>query len=272
MLKNIFVLLTCITGIHAAIQTSKAPAVAMDSGQQASTSDSKAQLSTNDSDQQVAVTYTAREQALIDHIKKSIQLADQRKSKISKDIFAIEDFSSDKVRCLLNQICSLPKANYLQIGVFHGATLSSALYGNSDSLQSAIAIDDWAGYGGKSHIFPENCKKHLAKNKFKFYEENFFTINKKAVFKSPVNIYFYDGDHSVHGQSQSLTYYDEVLDDLFILVVDDWNHGPTKEGTFDGMSKLNYQVLYSVELPADYNGDRAKWWNGIYVALVKKPK
>ncbi len=262
MIKNILALLASISCIHAATIDSNSPV----------TNTLDTQNSTNDSPQQVSSSYTDLEQTLIDHIKNSIQLADQGKSKIIRDIFSIEDFTSDKVRCLMNQICSLPKANYLQIGVFNGSTLISALYGNASSLNSAIAVDDWSGYGGRSSIFPEISSKYLGKDKYKFYEENYLSLNKKDIFTSPVNIYFYDGDHSVHGQSQSLTYYDDVLDDLFILVVDDWNYPPTQEGTLDGLSKLNYQVLYSAELPASYNGDRAQWWNGVYVALIKKTK
>ncbi len=68
----------------------------------------------------------------------------------------------------------------------------------------------------------------------------------------------------------AFTYFDPILDDLFIAVVDDWNWDDVKTGTRLAFEKLDYHVLYEVELPASANGDTLNWWNGLYVAVISR--
>lgn len=210
----------------------------------------------------------SEESPSIDHIKQSIYNACLHHSKLDPEILQIEGMSSSKVRHLLNNICSLPGARYLEIGTWAGSTFISALYGND--LSYAIAIDNWSEFGGPLNEFKQNCDRYLKTSQFDFYSQDCFQIS-KDLFKDKINIYFYDGHHSEEAQEQALTYFDDILDDLFILIVDDWNHPPAKSGTIKGLDKLNYRILYSEELPASHNGDLQNWWNGIFIGLVKKP-
>ena len=50
----------------------------------------------------------------------------------------------------------------------------------------------------------------------------------------------------------------------------DWNAPGVKEGTYQAISELGYQVLKQWELPARGNGDIHNWWNGLYVAVIHK--
>jgi hypothetical protein len=70
----------------------------------------------------------------------------------------------------------------------------------------------------------------------------------------------------------AFVYYNDVLDDVFIGVIDDWNIEAVREGTFAAFAKLKYEVLYEQALPARYNGDKDQWWNGYYVAVIPKLK
>ena len=81
------------------------------------------------------------------------------------------------------------------------------------------------------------------------------------------NIYFYDGEHGYDDQVKAFTYYNEILDDLFIAIVDDYDWVEVHTGTQDAFKRLQYQVLYEVWLPP---GDVTGWHNGLYVAVVKK--
>ncbi len=211
-----------------------------------------------------------KESLLMDHVKTSIKLADGQVSKLIPEVLAIDGMSSHKVRHLLNNLCSLPGANYLEIGCWKGSTWVSALFGNDESITNAIAIDNWSEFGGPQREFLENCKSYLSKNKKQYYSADAFKININKLSQDPINVYFYDGHHSTLSQELALTYYDKILDDVFIFVVDDWNWDPVRAGTFEALRKLDYEILYSAELPARFNGDREQWWNGIYIAVLRK--
>lgn len=211
-----------------------------------------------------------KEQKLIHHVQESVTKAETASSQLIPEILALDGMSSDKVRHFLNNLCSLKGGRYLEIGCWKGSTWISALYGNENSLENAVAIDNWSEFGGPEQVFLDNCYKFLKNTNYQYYSNDCFKLDIKNIFQKPINIYFYDGNHSAYSQELALTYYDTALDDLFILVVDDWNWEKVKAGTFKAIAKLKYQVLYSCEMPAAYNGDKLNWWNGLYIAVIKK--
>lgn len=209
-------------------------------------------------------------ESLIVHVKNSIQMATNGKSKLTSNILGIEGMSSSKVRHFLNNLCALPEAFYFEVGVWRGSTFVSALYQNTATLYGAIAIDNWAQFGGPKGDFLANTSKYLAKNSFRFYEQDVFSVDVKDIFNLPVTIYFYDGDHTAEAQRSAFTYFNTIFADTFIAVVDDWNHEPTRIGTKQAFAELGYTILFEQILPANYNGDLANWWNGLYVAVIQK--
>lgn len=215
---------------------------------------------------------TEKEQFFLRHIEQSITNADLGISKLNPSILSLEGYSSSKGRHLLNNLCSLPGTSYLEIGCWKGSTLISALYGNQNSIIYAVAFDNWSEFGSPKKQFMNNCNRYLPPSTYSFYSVDCFSLNKSNFFTQPINIYFYDGEHSSLSQELALTYYDEVLDDLFILIIDDWNSEIVRSGTTNGLSKVNWTMLYASELSARYNGDTANWWNGMFIALIRKNK
>lgn len=214
--------------------------------------------------------FLPREQQLIDHVKKSIELAQLGISKLSGSVLYVPGMTSLKVKCFLNNICSLPKTSYLEIGVWKGATFTAALYDNRDSIQQAVAIDNWTEFAGPAEEFHRNCQAYIADVPYQFYAHDCFTIDTKNLFKSPVDIYFYDGNHTEDSQQKAFTYYDSLFAASFIAIIDDWNHEPTRNGTRKAFEQLGYTILFELELPARFNGDTELWWNGLYVTVVRR--
>ena len=102
-------------------------------------------------------------------------------------------------------------------------------------------------------------------------------LNKKESFSSPINIYFYDGEHSRESQMKAFTYFHDIFDEVFIVVVDDFASLTIKEATHDVIDELGYQVLYEQEIipspqedPVFCFSDSDGWWNGVYIAVLKK--
>jgi hypothetical protein len=208
----------------------------------------------------------------ISRVERSIENALQAKTKLTETQLLLEGMSSNKNRIFLNELLSYDASNvnYLEIGTWFGSTLISALYKNE--VKSAVAIDNFAQFGGNYSKFVTNCLESGVQN-FKFLNADCFNLSaedKSAV--KDVNIYFYDGDHTHEDQRKALTYYIDGMKDVFIFIVDDWNHEPAKTGTRQGLIETNLTVHKEWELPANYNGDRENWWNGLYVAVCEKKK
>lgn len=212
----------------------------------------------------------SKEHELLTHVIQSIEKASAEISKLNSDVLQIQGMSSSKVRHLLNNLCSYPNTNYLEIGCWMGSTWVSALFGNEDSILNAIAIDDWSLFGGPINEFQSNCRKFLSNISFNLYSENCFKLDVLSRIKHPINIYFYDGGHTLLDQEMAFTYYDKVLDDVFIAIVDDWNWMDVQEGTKTAFDKLGYHILFETVLPARWNSDKENWWNGLYVAVIRK--
>lgn len=210
------------------------------------------------------------EKSLINHVKNSIAHAQKGISKLNYNALSLEGMSSPKVRHLLNNLCSLPDASYLEIGVWKGSTLIAALLGNTITLSDAIAIDNWSEFQGPHNIFKANVSRFLPENSVRFYDQDCFAIDLTKSFNKPINIYFYDGNHTAESQRLAFTYYNDIFADVFIAIVDDWNHEPARIGTRQAFEELKYTVLFEEILPANYNGDTQNWWNGLYVAVIKR--
>lgn len=209
-------------------------------------------------------------QILIDHVQKSIQAASLHQSKLTRDILNISGMSSHKGRHLLNNLCSLPGARYLEIGVWRGSTFIAALYKNNNTLRDAVAIDNWSEFENQRNNFKLNTATYLPKDSFKIYECDAFDIDVTNVFLSPINIYFYDGNHSEDSQYKAFTHFNAIFADTFIAIIDDWNYEKVKTGTQRAFDLLKYKILFKAELSSCDGCDPENWWHGMCVVVIQK--
>lgn len=214
---------------------------------------------------------TINSNILVNHVKKAISNAENNISQLNKEVLDIQGLSGHKVKHFLNNLCTLKGGRYLEIGVWQGGTFVSALYNNQNNLSEAIAIDNWI-MRTPYNSFEKNTNNFLQPNSFKFYESDCFKINLTEVFKNKINIYFYDGEHNFDDHVSAFTYFDSILDDNFIAIVDDYNWDAVQKGTQKAFKDLNYNVIYELYIPATYTTwfEELGWWNGIYIAVVSK--
>jgi hypothetical protein len=201
-----------------------------------------------------------------DHIDSCINKTLNGYSKINKKAKTMEGMSSFNVRNLLNLLLEMPNAKYLEIGVWKGSTFYSALYKNNPSY--ALAIDNWSQFNGSTEHFLKTISD--LECEYNFLDKESFIVDVKNEIKQKINIYFYDGDHSKESQSLAITYYIDAMEDEFIYICDDWNFFGVPEGTLEAIKKLNLSIEKSWILKADHNGDVKNWWNGLWVAHLKK--
>ena len=211
----------------------------------------------------------------IKHVKHALNNAENKISKISQEIKSMEGMTGEKTRHFYNNLLSCDDARYLEIGTWKGSSVCSAMYGNDADV---ICVDNWLLFNGPKDEFINNLNKFKGDNRASFVEKDCFEIDISKLPK--INIYMYDGDHKYEDQYKALTHFYECLDNIFIFVVDDWNHDPVREGTRDAIRDLKLNILYEKEIfvPLDKSKSsmweqpiaRETWWNGMYVAVLQK--
>ena len=219
---------------------------------------------------------------LILHVCGAVERALINESGINPDVadlLKVNGFSGVSFRHLLNNIATFPGTHYLEVGTYCGSSLCSVLSNNLETVKSAIAIDNWSEF--TDHVDPKvMLEKYLglyipnADDTLTLYEEDCFLFDKTKI-KNKINLYFYDGAHTAQDQERAFTYFDEVLDDVFVAVVDDWEQGDVRKGTLAAFEKLRYNVLASWQIFPNVRERKTEnphlgWWLGAFVAVVKK--
>lgn len=206
---------------------------------------------------------------LVQHLDNAIQRGDQHQSKLTGDALAIGGMTGYKIRHTLNNVVDNSEVNYLEIGVWRGATFISALYGNHPN--SAIAVDNWSKFNktNPQAAFYTNVSRLLMPMSYSYriFEIDSFSIPLVDIV-NPINVYFYDGDHTEASQYNALAYYYPVLAKQFIYMVDDWQRPEVRLGTKNAMMALNLSIDYEREFTG--RDDAYGWWNGFYACTLSK--
>lgn len=194
------------------------------------------------------------------NIVSAIQAANKNSSKIDSYLMKeLQGLSSPKVRHLLNNLAAQAKS-YLEIGCYLGGTLRAALHSNEHLY--AVAVDNFCMKPQTRQNFFDNTSML----KFEFFEQDSFTVDLSKITQ-PIELYFYDGDHSFEATQKAIEYYYDVLADEFVLVVDDWNAKRIPNAIFTIAQQLNLKVVENYDLMSAPKGE---WWNGLGVIKFSK--
>ena len=210
-------------------------------------------------------------------------------TKLPDEIKFMPGMSGKKYRYLLNNLISLTEdPRYLEIGSWTGSTVCSALYGNA---AKAVCIDNWITFpeeeqvrkffntGNQKKTFEINTKKVITeKIDFQFIESDFRKVNFNKLGK--FNIYCYDALHDRKSQYDGITIAQPALDNIFTLIVDDWNLKEVRNGTLNAFSDLDIRIISKIEIKTTQNNTMPKllhshyseWHNGYFIAVCEKSK
>ena len=209
----------------------------------------------------------------VEQIKEAIRKADLMESDHGAETYGVPALTSLKIRHLLNNIGRLG-SKYLECGVHKGGTHTATISGNwnlreivaIDSFESDLATDDKA-----YPQFKANLEQHLPEGaKHTIIISDSFEVNANKLPKN-IDIYLYDGDHSEVYQRKALTFFLPALADEFIYLCDDFDWPEVKLGTLRGIHDGGLAVLFEHTLVGN-DHDNDGYWNGFYIALLKKPK
>lgn len=179
--------------------------------------------------------------------------------------------SSYKVRRLLNLLVTNIATHYLEIGIRVGSTFIPAIYGNNTK---ATCIDNWSEGLATRVNFEANLREYnLLNRRAKIIEQDCWKVNRSNIIRhgGKVNVYFYDADHSIESQYKAVDYYLPVLEDRFILVIDDANWEAPRMETARALKDNDVRIIKEWLLPGPFNGGPDEWWNGLLVIIGEKP-
>ena len=223
------------------------------------------------------------------HVDKSIQRACANDSNLPKHLTydsvveahidtpeKLIGFSGYQFRHMMNNICSFPSANYLEVGTYMGSTLVSAVLGNEGTLSSVHAIDNFSEFSIENNpkpSFEQNIERFLPDADIQFYEEDCFEFDVSKLPK--IDIFFYDGDHSEESQRKAFVHFYPAFSDTFIAVIDDWEQEPVRRGTRRAWEDLGLDIVSSRAIipgkrPSPFETPSLQWWNGTHVAVLRK--
>ena len=210
-------------------------------------------------------------------------------TKIPDWIKFMPGMSGKKYRYFINNFVSLTyNPRYLEIGSWTGSTVCSALYGNA---AKAVCIDNWITFpeeeqvrkffntGNQKKTFEINTKKVITeKIDFQFILSDFRKVNFNKLGK--FNIYCYDALHDRKSQYDGITIAQPALDNIFTLIVDDWNLKEVRNGTLNAFGDLGIRIISKIEIKTTQNNTMPKllhshyseWHNGYFIAVCEKSK
>lgn len=181
-----------------------------------------------------------------------------------------------KTRTFCNAICSLDRQlEYFEVGSWQGSTLCAALYGNPKV--HASVIDNWSEFNGPFKEFSDNVTKFGLKNRVDIFYEDFTNFNGFQRLSKPVDIYLYDGDHSLESQRLAITNMWDALAEKAIVIIDDWNEPNVRQGTEEGFKAVDANIVEKFEIRYTSNDLHTprevavkEFWNGIGVFVIDK--
>jgi hypothetical protein len=149
------------------------------------------------------------------------------------------------------------------------------MYGNK---VKATCIDNWSDFGGPKDIFLKNVQDTLSPDiDFKFIESDFRKVDYSSIGK--YNVYLFDGPHLEQDQYDGIDLVKDALDDLYVLIVDDYNWSIVRNGTERALEYCGHEVVASITVTT-WLGDEhpivshqySDWHDGYFIALIRKSK
>lgn len=185
---------------------------------------------------------------MIELLKEGIRLAEDSISRLPSEVLKLRGATSLKIRHLLNNVCRDPATRYLEIGLWKGATFGAAIYSNPGYF---VGIDRFDTRLGPKRTI-KDAERHLwdiverfGSGHSKIICADCFDMELDVLRQwGPFNVYFYDGLHSAKAQAMSLTRFATLFDNELVYMVDDWNMENVRAGTQEGLSNIDYDVVF----------------------------
>lgn len=187
----------------------------------------------------------------------------------------IPGLTSPRVQTLLNGL-SQGVGSYLEIGSFLGATACAVLKNNTINMH---CVDRWLSQiqpqrtditmpMNNKEVFLNNIENHRGNSIVTVYDNDLFETPLDGMLNK-IQMFFYDGPHEEITTKQAVEYYWPTFQQETIMVFDDANWQGVVEGARQGIESMGGKISYDKIILCDEE-NKEQWWNGVYVAVVRK--
>lgn len=212
----------------------------------------------------------------IERVLSSIDRAAKHQSMFDESSFDLSGLSSNKVRHLLNNLCSYSDTIYLELGTYTGSTFYAATQSN-DIL--AFAVDNFEQHDiqpfrddidfNASQNPRSDFLRRFTNPRWNFIEKDIKDITDKDLFNQP-NVIFYDANHDYEDQLNNLSSLVKYLPNEFVLIIDDCNFEGVVESANAFIENNNLNKIFERKILTSIPEDSNSWWNGIYILILSK--
>ena len=177
----------------------------------------------------------------------------------------VENLTAENNLALLNlaAACLGPDEAYVEVGVFHGASLIAAMLGNDD--RRFVGIDDFGFRDASLEKVEQNLERFGVPRPELLVGDAFELVPSGALAGSPVGVWYYDASHSYEAQLDGLRIAEPWLAPGALMIVDDTDWEQVERAMDDYLAEQpRARRILSID-----GKDRGfpQWWEGMQ-ALV----
>jgi predicted O-methyltransferase YrrM len=177
----------------------------------------------------------------------------------------VENLTAENNLALLNlaAACLGPDEAYVEIGVFHGASLIAAMLGNED--RRFVGIDDFGFRDASLEKVEQNLERFGVPRPELLVGDAFALVPSGALADSPVGVWYYDAFHSYDAQLEGLRIAEPWLAPGALMIVDDTDWEQVERAMDDYLAEQpRARRILSID-----GKDRGfpQWWEGMQVLL-----
>lgn len=178
-------------------------------------------------------------------------------------IASLDGYTGLKQRYFLNTLMKFRHWNYLEVGVFKGASLLSAAAGNEGYFHG---IDNFV-----EGTLSEACANitKLDQANVKLTVENVLEVNG---FNRQSHVVFYDANTDEQACYRGMWHLKTLgaICDPFILITDNWSYESSRAQYHTLLHDMNWHAFAEFVLMSDKDSDIDGWWNGWCVSVISR--
>jgi predicted O-methyltransferase YrrM len=199
---------------------------------------------------------------LFDDFPSSEHPSDRRFAPIAEEV---ENLARENNLALLNLAASClgPEESYVEVGVFHGASLIAAMLGNED--KRFVGIDSFAFRDATLEKVEANLARFGLTPPTILVGDAFELVPGGALGDTAIGVWYYDASHSYEAQLEGLRIAEPLLVPGALLVVDDTDWDDVARAMDDYVaSQPRARRILSID-----GKDRGspQWWEGMQVLV-----
>ncbi|MBA3376911.1 MAG: class I SAM-dependent methyltransferase [Actinobacteria bacterium] len=177
----------------------------------------------------------------------------------------VENLASENVLALLNlaAACLGPDEAYVEVGVYHGASLVAALLGNDGGR--VIGIDSFVFRDASLEKVERNLERFGVPRPEILVGDVFELVSSGALDGTPVGVWYYDAAHDYDAQVEGLRIAEPLLAPGALMIVDDTDWEQVSRAMDDYLA-AQPRARRILRIEGKEPG-QPQWWEGMQVLL-----